>query len=89
MEFHLDRLWLNRNKQRIGINKAKKQGKYKGRKKKLTHEDLMIIKERLLNGVKKAKIAREFKISRATLYSYIGSWEVTVTRTITEKNMLP
>ena len=54
-----------------GIELAKKRGAYKGRKLALNHEQLSEIKQRLANGDKKSAIARDFVISRETLYQYL------------------
>ncbi len=62
---------LIKERQREGIALAKKRGAYKGRKKSLTPQDLIRLKERTTTGVSKAKIAREFGISRVTLYHYL------------------
>jgi DNA invertase Pin-like site-specific DNA recombinase len=44
---------------------------YKGRKKALTAEDVAAIQKRIGAGEQKAKIAREYGISRKTLYGYV------------------
>ena len=64
---------LIRERQREGIEQAKKAGKYKGRKPSLTGEQVQEIKFRLLNETKinKAQLAREYGISRESLYRYI------------------
>ena len=54
-----------------GIALAKKRGVYKGRKPKLTQEQLENIKKALAEGQKKSHIAKEFHISRETLYQYL------------------
>ena len=51
-----------------GIALAKAAGKYKGRAKKLTDEDLQEIREKIAAGVPKAKLAREYNVNRTTLY---------------------
>lgn len=61
---------LIKERQREGIALAKKAGVYKGRKPSLTPEKVMELRERITRGEKKAALAREFKISRETLYSY-------------------
>lgn len=50
---------------------GKKRGAYKGRKKVLNTEQVQIIKQRIRDGDRKSQIARDFKISRETLYQYI------------------
>jgi len=62
---------LIRERQREGIAIARKNGKYKGRKPALTAEKIQDLKERVAAGEKKAVIAREFGISRETLYQYL------------------
>ena len=58
-------------RQREGIALAKKRGVYKGRKKALSEEQVLIIKERITKGNRKSDIARDLNISRETLYQYI------------------
>jgi DNA invertase Pin-like site-specific DNA recombinase len=62
---------LIKERQMEGIAIAKREGRYKGRKKKLSAEQVKNVKERIAQGDKKATIAREFKVSRATLYQYL------------------
>jgi superfamily II DNA or RNA helicase len=54
--------------QRAGIERAKKEGLYKGRKKKVSDEDVARL---VSDGVNKADIARKLGISRETVYQYI------------------
>ena len=63
---------LIRERQLEGIALAKKQGKYKGRKKALNAEQIEDLKNRVAAGGNKTQIAKDFKISRETLYKYIG-----------------
>ena len=49
---------------------AKKAGVYKGRKPSLTPERVKELRARVANGEKRAVLAREFGISRETLYQY-------------------
>lgn len=62
---------LIRERQMEGIALAKKNGKYKGRKKALTPDQMSMLRQRIANGDKKAELAREFKVSRETLYQYL------------------
>lgn len=62
---------LIHERQREGIALAKQRGVYKGRKKSLAHEGMARLRERLASGISKAQVAREFGISRQTLYQYI------------------
>ena len=61
---------LLRERQREGIAIAKKKGVYKGRKPSLTPERVQELRVRVASGEKKAVLAREFGISRETLYQY-------------------
>jgi DNA invertase Pin-like site-specific DNA recombinase len=58
-------------RQREGIELAKKRGVYKGRKRSLNSEQISKIKELDETGVAKSKIAREFNVSRQTIYSVL------------------
>jgi DNA invertase Pin-like site-specific DNA recombinase len=62
---------LLKERQREGITLAKKAGVYKGRKRALTPERARELRDRVKAGEKKAAVAREFGISRETLYSYL------------------
>jgi DNA invertase Pin-like site-specific DNA recombinase len=62
---------LIRERQREGIALAKQRGAYRGRKKSLTGERLAELQRRAESGEKKARLAREFGISRETLYQYM------------------
>jgi DNA invertase Pin-like site-specific DNA recombinase len=61
---------LLKERQREGIALAKKAGIYKGRKRSLTTERATELRARIKAGEKKAGLAREFGISRETLYQY-------------------
>ena len=62
---------LIRERQREGIALAKKAGVYRGRKPSLTAEQARDLRNRVASGEKKAVLAREFGISRETLYQYL------------------
>jgi len=62
---------LIRERQREGIALAQQRGAYKGRKRTLSDERIAELKERVGSGEKKAVLAREFGISRETLYQYL------------------
>ena len=59
-----------RERQREGIALAKKAGVYRGRKPSLTPERVKELRARVAAGEKKSALAREFGISRETLYNY-------------------
>jgi DNA invertase Pin-like site-specific DNA recombinase len=63
---------LLRERQREGIAIAKKKGVYKGRKPSLSPERVQELRARIALGEKKAALAREFGISRETLYQYVS-----------------
>ena len=60
-------------RQREGIALAKKRGVYRGRKRSLSTEQILELKQRVEAGEKKATLAREFGISRDTVYQYLRS----------------
>ena len=62
---------LIRERQREGIALAKNRGAYRGRKKALTSERVAELRHRCAGGEQKATLAREFGISRETLYQYL------------------
>lgn len=62
---------LIRERQREGIVLAKRAGVYRGRKPSLTAEQAEALRKRVAAGEKKAGLAREFGISRETLYAYL------------------
>lgn len=62
---------LIRERQREGITLAKQRGAYRGRKKVLPPERIVELHQRAAAGEKKAHLAREFGISRETVYQYL------------------
>ncbi|VVE55348.1 transposase [Pandoraea horticolens] len=62
---------LIRERQREGIALARQRGAYRGRKKALAPERAAELRRRAAAGEKKAQLAREFGISRETLYQYL------------------
>lgn len=62
---------LIKERQLEGISIAKKQGKFKGRKRKLTDEMVEAIKMRIQNGEQRQTIAKEYGVSRIALYNYL------------------
>lgn len=61
---------LIKERQREGIALAKQRGVYRGRRRKLTPERVAELRSRAAKE-KKARLAREFGISRETLYQYL------------------
>lgn len=62
---------LIRERQREGIALAKQRGAYRGRKKSLSDLEIVDLRQRAAAGEQKATLAREFGISRETLYQYL------------------
>jgi len=62
---------LIRERQKEGIEAARKKGVYKGRRKLLNDDQVNELRARVAAGEQKAAIARDFGISRETVYSYI------------------
>ncbi len=61
---------LIRERQREGITLAKQRGAYRGRRKSLTTEQNQLT-QRAAAGEPKSALAREFNISRETVYQYL------------------
>jgi DNA invertase Pin-like site-specific DNA recombinase len=62
---------LIRERQREGIALAKAKGNvYRGRQHSLSAEKAAALRARIVAGEQKAKLAREFGISRASVYNY-------------------
>jgi hypothetical protein len=55
--------------QKVGIEKAKQEGVYKGRKKKVDDDEVMRL---ISQGISKADVARKLGISRETVYQSIS-----------------
>jgi Site-specific recombinases, DNA invertase Pin homologs len=62
---------LIRERQQEGIALAKRRGAYRGRKKSLSDLKIAELRRRAASGEQKTTLAREFGISRETLYQYI------------------
>ena len=62
----------SRERQREGIELAKRAGAYKGRKRLLTADRAAELSRRLGDGESKAALAREIGLDRMTVYRYIG-----------------
>lgn len=62
---------LLKERQKEGIALAKQRGAYRGRKRSLSVERIAELRRRVQAGEKKLPLAREFGISRETLYQYL------------------
>ena len=62
---------LIHERQREGIALAKQRGAYRGRKKALSPEQMVELRQRAAAGEQKTTLARELGISRETLYQYL------------------
>lgn len=63
---------LIRERQREGIRIAKAAGKYKGRSRKLTDEQIADARRQISDGVPKAVVARGLGVDRTTLYRMLA-----------------
>lgn len=65
---------LIKERQIEGIQLAKLRGAYKGRKAVLTEDKILLLRERdaCNNGRERSKLAKEFNISRQSLYNYLN-----------------
>jgi DNA invertase Pin-like site-specific DNA recombinase len=61
---------LIKERQREGIAVAKQRGVYRGRKRSLSDQAIADLCKRAAQGEPKAGLAREYNISRQTLYAY-------------------
>jgi DNA invertase Pin-like site-specific DNA recombinase len=68
---------LIKERQREGIALAKKRGAFKGRRKTLLQAEVAELRRRIATGMSKSRVAREFGISRQTLYQYLKEDEGT------------
>ncbi len=62
---------LMRERQQEGIALAKKRGVYKGRQPALQPDQVAELRQKAQAGAKKARLAREYGISRETVYQYL------------------
>ena len=62
---------LIKERQREGITLAKRRGADRGRKKALTEEQVAELRRRAEAKEPKAALAREYGVSRETLYQYL------------------
>jgi len=58
-------------RQREGIALAKQRGAYRGRERALTHERAAELRQRAADGEAKTLLAKEFVVSRETVYQYL------------------
>lgn len=64
---------LIKERQKEGIIQAKKQGKYNGRKQSLSPEQIIEIKQLVSSRYKITEIAKQYQVSRSTIYNILGS----------------
>jgi len=62
---------LIRERQREGIALARQRGAYRGRARALDAEQVAQLRQRVADSTPKAKLAREFGVSRETVYQYL------------------
>jgi DNA invertase Pin-like site-specific DNA recombinase len=62
---------LIQERQREGIELARRRGAYRGRRRSLTDDQVAELRRRADEGVPKAALARELGVSRETLYQYL------------------
>lgn len=62
---------LIKERQKEGIALAKAKGVYSGRKPTLTPKQVADLRLRILQGIPKAKVGRDFGVSRETVYQYL------------------
>lgn len=65
-----------KERQREGIEVAKKKGIYKGGKPKLSSDQIQTLRNRVEKGDYKSQIAQDLNISRETLYQYLRKPEL-------------
>lgn len=63
---------LIRERQQEGIELAKRAGRYTGRKRMLSAEELRVVQGRLARGESVSAIAREYGVTRRTVYRWEG-----------------
>jgi DNA invertase Pin-like site-specific DNA recombinase len=62
-----------RERQLEGIAKAKQAGKYRGRQSTMTSAQVQTIRDRVAAGANKAALAREFGVTRQTIYNLLAA----------------
>jgi len=70
---------LIRERQREGITLARQRGAYRGRKKSLSPDRIAELRRRAASGEKRLHLAKDFGISRETLYQYLRTEAVRAT----------
>lgn len=65
-----------RERQAEGIALAKRAGKYKGRKRRFEGDELRHLRNKAREGVPIARLAREYDVSRQTIYRYLEQPEL-------------
>src|ERR1035441_3444041 len=64
---------ISRQRQLEGILKAKQAGKYRGRQSTMAATQIKAIRDRVAAGENKSALAREFKLSRQTIYNILST----------------
>jgi DNA invertase Pin-like site-specific DNA recombinase len=62
-----------RERQLEGIAKARQAGKYRGRQSTMTAAQVKVIRDRVDAGENKSALAREFRLSRQTIYNILAA----------------
>ncbi len=62
-----------RQRQLEGIQKAKQAGKYRGRQSTMAAAHVKAIRDRAAAGETKSALAREFMLSRQTIYNILST----------------
>lgn len=62
---------LRRDRQMLGIQRAKKENRLTGRPRKITDDDVLKAKDLISKGIPKAQVARELRMDRSSLYRLI------------------
>ena len=67
---------IRAERQMEGIHKAKQRGVAFGRQKKLSEKDVQQLKEKRGQGTLIKDLMKEYSLSKATIYRYLGDSEV-------------
>jgi len=62
-----------RERQLEGIAKAKQAGKYRGRQSTMSQAQVQTIRERVAAGCNKSELAREYRVTRQTIYNILAA----------------